>query len=223
MLLDLNGGDRAAVRPLWERYFTRLVGLARARLIAARRPRGDLDEEDVALSAFASFCDLAARGRFPRLGSRDDLWRLLVVITARKAAAHWRKWKRRGGGRNVDEQALLAADSAEEFDGLAQVIGDEPTPDFAAEVAEEFRRLIDALGRVDDDLRRIAVWKMEGDTTAEIAAKLGCVRETVSRRTGLIKKIWIEAGLVSQPGALGTCPGEGDPDVPAAPPGDVEG
>src|SRR3954452_19706131 len=79
----LRGGDPGAAQKLWERYFPRLVGLARARLQGARR-RAE-DEEDVALSAFDSFCRGAREGRFPRLADRNDLWRLLVVLTARKA------------------------------------------------------------------------------------------------------------------------------------------
>src|SRR5438309_1437776 len=84
---DLKAGDLTAAQPLWERYFARLVGLARSRLRAGRRAAAH-DEEDAALSAFQSFCDGAANGRFPQLSDRDDLWRLLVVITARKAGAH---------------------------------------------------------------------------------------------------------------------------------------
>src|SRR4051812_37747280 len=83
--------DEPAQR-LWGRYFDRLVHLARARLRAA--PRGPADEEDVALSAFDSFCRGAAEGRFPRLGGRDDLWRLLVSITTRKAQAAARRERR---------------------------------------------------------------------------------------------------------------------------------
>src|SRR4051794_14182513 len=80
-----GGAANAAAQPLWERYFDRLVHLARAGL--RRNARGPADEEDVALSAFDSFCRGAAEGRFPRLEGRDDLWRLLVTITARKANA----------------------------------------------------------------------------------------------------------------------------------------
>src|SRR5262245_11049219 len=43
----LRAGDPAAAQKLWEGYFRRLVGLARARLRAA--PRRAADEEDVAL------------------------------------------------------------------------------------------------------------------------------------------------------------------------------
>src|SRR5262245_44658550 len=56
-------GDEAAVQRLWERYFRRLVGLARKRLADA--PRRVADEEDVAFSAFDSFCRNAEGGRCP--------------------------------------------------------------------------------------------------------------------------------------------------------------
>src|SRR6516225_466780 len=80
----LQAGDPDAARRLLERYFRRLVGLARKRL--GGTPRRVADEEDVALSAFDSFCRNAGEGRFPDLLDRDSLWRLLVVLTARRAA-----------------------------------------------------------------------------------------------------------------------------------------
>src|SRR5437899_9640067 len=94
----LKAGDPDAAQKLWEKYFRRLVGLARDRLRAA--PRRAADEEDVALSAFDSFCRNAGAGRFPDLADRDGLWRLLAAFTARKAAHHARDAARlkRGGG-----------------------------------------------------------------------------------------------------------------------------
>lgn len=50
----LQAGDHQGAARLWERYFQSLVQLARAKLKDA--PRRAADEEDVALSAFASFC-----------------------------------------------------------------------------------------------------------------------------------------------------------------------
>src|SRR5438094_451722 len=75
---QMRQGEPDAVQRLWERYFVRLVGLARQRLRDA--PRRAADEEDVALSAFDSFCRGAEAGRFPLLEDRDSLWRLLVVL-----------------------------------------------------------------------------------------------------------------------------------------------
>ena len=64
---------------------------------------------------------------------------------------------------------------------LAQAVSSEPTPEFAAMVAEEYRRLLD---RLDNDvLRRVAILRMEGFTTDAIADQLGCARRTVATAT----------------------------------------
>src|SRR5262245_46700845 len=187
-LSQLQGdGDPAAAQRLWERYFHRLVGLARAKLQG--QPRRAADEEDVALSAFASFCRAAEAGRFPHLDDRHNLWRLLVTLTERKAynLARDERRQKRGGGAVLGEAGLLRPDDSAPG-GLEQFAGREPTPAFAAEVAEECRLL---LGRLDNaDLQAIAVWKMEGDTVSEIADRLGCALSTVERRLRLIRQIW---------------------------------
>src|SRR5262249_53835431 len=142
---QLQAGDRAAAQKLWERYFQQLVRLARRKLQGT--PRQAIDEEDVALSAFDSFCRGAEAGRVPRLGDRDNLWLLLVVITARKAAdlaARERQQKR--DFRNT--QPLAEAT-------FAELIGREPDPAFAAQVADECRRLLDVLGNAE--LRALAL------------------------------------------------------------------
>src|SRR5262245_7697389 len=180
-------GDAVAAQQLWERYFHRLVGLARAKLQG--QPRRVADEEDVALSAFASFCRAAEGGRFPRLADRHDLWRLLVTLTERKAYNLVRDERRqkRGGGAVVGEAGLLRPDASSP-EGLDQFAGREPTPEFAAEVAEEARLL---LGRLSTpELQAIAVWKMEGDTVPQIADRLGCAVSTVERRLRLIRQLW---------------------------------
>ena len=130
------------------------------------------DEEDAALSAFASFCRCAQLGRFPQLLDRDDLWQVLVVLTARKVhrLAAYAQAQKRGGGRQADTPPPGAA-AADEDSALDQILSREPTPEFAAQVAEEYQRLLDGLA--DDQLRRVAVWKMEGYTNEEIATKLG--------------------------------------------------
>src|SRR5262249_53410215 len=171
-------GAAAAAQKLWEGYFQRLVALARARLQGV--PRRAADEEDVALSAFASFCRGVERGRFPQLQDREDLWKVLVLLTARKAA-HLRR----------DECRQKRGDAGPAPD-LEQVPGRERTPAFAAEVAEQCQRLLGGLG--DDELRAIALWKMGGDTNEEVAARLGCAVSTVERRLRLIRQTWEEEG-----------------------------
>jgi DNA-directed RNA polymerase specialized sigma24 family protein len=189
----LQSGDGDAAQKLWERYFRRLVGLARKKL-QGQRPRA-ADEEDVALSAFASFCRGAQKGRFPQLADKDDLWRLLVVITARKAGQQVRHEGRhkRGGNAVLGESALAGPAGAESAaPGLEQVVGAEPTPEFAAQVAEECRRLLESLPT--SELRSVAQWKMEGETNQEIAGRLGCVERSVGRKLQVIRACWENLG-----------------------------
>jgi hypothetical protein len=152
----LKAGDQDAARSLWRRYFESLARLARARL--GNSPRAVADEEDAALSAFDSFCRGAAQGRFPRLDDRDDLWRVLVVIAERKAIdqANRERRQKRGGGR-LDEARADAGP------GLEAAAGREPTPEFAAIMAEECRLRLGELR--DESLRRVALLRMEGTPT----------------------------------------------------------
>lgn len=189
---SLKAGDQAAAQKLWDRYFDKLVHVARAKLRARRRPGVVEDEEDAALSAFDSLCAGAALGRFPQLADRDDLWKLLVVITARKAVDQLQREGRqkRGGGRVVAEATLAGPHAEEGLGGLDQMVGSEPSPEFAALVADEHRRLLNLLG--DDTLRRIAIWKMEGYTNEEIRVKLGCSLRTVANKLELIRRTWLD-------------------------------
>jgi DNA-directed RNA polymerase specialized sigma24 family protein len=186
-LEQLKAGDPAAAKPLWDEYFARLVTLARRQLRTA--PRASADEEDVALSAFDSFCRGVEGGRFPEMNDRDDLWRVLFVITARKATRLVRHEGRekRGGGRVVPASVVDEA-SGPGADVVGGAVGSEPSPAFAAEVAEECRRLLSILG--EGELRQLAIWKMEGYTNAEIAARWGRSVPTVERKLARIRAIW---------------------------------
>jgi hypothetical protein len=138
-IAQLKAGDADAAQHLWNRYFRPLVGLARQRLHG--QPRAIADEEDIALSAFDSFCRGVNQERFRQLADHDDLWQLLVMLTARKACRLLRheRWLKRGGGavRHV---------SAPDEEEVVEVIGRELKPAFATQMAEECSRLLDQLG-----------------------------------------------------------------------------
>jgi DNA-directed RNA polymerase specialized sigma24 family protein len=178
---QLQGGDPEAARKLWERYFLRLVGLARKRLQGAARRAAD--EEDVALSAFDSFCRHAEAGRFPDLTDRESLWRLLMVLTARKAAH-----LRRNEGRQKRGGDVTTVAESEDDRLLDKALSREPSPDFAAQVAEEYQRLLLALR--DRGLEALALGRMEGHSVHELAARLGIAPRTVTRKLELIRAIW---------------------------------
>jgi DNA-directed RNA polymerase specialized sigma24 family protein len=190
-LVGAKEGDPVAVSALWKRYFHQLAHFAREKL--AGTPRRVADEEDVALSAFGSFCCAAKQGRYPDLADRDGLWRLLLRITAYKAIDLRRcaMRERRAGGKC--EGALENEGSSGREAELANVIGDAPTPEFAAMMAEECSCLLDRLD--DAELQALAVAKMEGYSNAEIAAQLDCSLRTVERRLFLIRRKWAKEKL----------------------------
>src|SRR5262249_31371781 len=157
---------------LWDRYFERLVRLAQNKLSA--RLRRAADEEDVALSAFHSFCRAAEAGRFPRLDDRDDLWALLVPPPPPKAyppADRETPAKRRGGEVRGDSVFHPPGDGPSA--GADTLPAPDPTPAFAAEVAEQFDLLLGRLASREPLLRDVAMWKLEGFTNEEIAARAG--------------------------------------------------
>ncbi len=184
---QLAEGDEQAAQNLWERYFQRLVHLAGKRLPVQRR---DFDEEDVALSAFHSLCQGVRKEKFPDLKDRENLWALLVVITARKAVQRVRRntADKRGGGQ-VRGESIFAGTDSPEGHGINQVLSEEPTPEFALEVAEQSDGLLGLLP--DESLKRIALLKLEGYSNGEIADQTGHSKRTVERRLGMIRRSWM--------------------------------
>lgn len=172
-----KAGQASALGPLWRRYYDRLAARADVKL-----PAGHIDGEDVAASAFGSFVFGVADQRFPKLDDRHDLWRVLASITDRKVIDERRRRSAvvHGGG-------LVAADPA----ALDSVPTAKQPPDVAAMLDEQFQRL---LGLLDNKLRAIALYRLEGYTNAEIAGVLECSLRTVTLKLELIRKIWSAEG-----------------------------
>jgi len=185
-LADLREGKSHAANHLWDAYFARLV--AHADRTLGSRPRRTEDEEDVALSVFKSVCLGAREGRFPKLQGRNDLWPLLVAISAHKVAdrARHHNRKKRGGGGDGARQTWSRVE-------LDEILAREPPPEVAAEAADELRHLLDRLDASGDPLlRRIAALRLEGWGPAEIAVKLDCARRTAERKLELVERLWTE-------------------------------
>jgi hypothetical protein len=174
----LKTGDPSAAQVLWERYFDKLVKLAAARLRGAPGSSAVDGEESAALSAIESVCHGAKLGRFPQLYDRDDLWQVLVMVTARKVGdqIERRSAQKRGGGWTHSPSLLESAQARE------------PSPEFAAICADECCRLLGMLK--DETYRNVAVWKMEGFTREEIGKRLNCSTRTVADRLEVIRKTW---------------------------------
>ena len=174
-IAQLQGGDPAAARPLWDRYFHRLVGLARKRLKDA--PRRAADEEDVALSAFDSFCRNAEAGRFPDLADRDGLWRVLATFTLRKAAHYLR-----------DAARLKRCGGAGSSGAIEEVLSREPSPSWRP------RWPMSAAGCWRHSLTRTYFRSRScgwtGIRSMRWQTGSGATPRSVKRKLSLIRKIW---------------------------------
>ncbi len=173
-------GDSVAAHQIWQHYYERLVRMARKRLHG-----GDVsvsDEEDVAVSVFESFYRGAENGRFPDISGRNDLWRLLLRMSARKIIDKHRHVKaaRRGG-----DAVIHSIAGRDEEQAIIEIIGDEPSPEMVIMMTESCEQLLAHLA--DESLRQIAIGKMEGYTNAELAERAGCTERTIERRLKLIR------------------------------------
>ena len=187
---QLRAGEVGAAEKLWQRYYLRLISMARRSLGDASRRVAD--EDDVVIHAFDSFCAGAAEGRFPRLNDREDLWQILMMLTSRKAADQLKELSRqkRGAGLVVGESALLSGSDLSGAHPMNFIADLEPTPENAAIVAEECRLLLERLD--DDQLRKIAIARMEGYSIEEIAVDMHVNVRTVERKLKLIREIWTQ-------------------------------
>ncbi|MEZ6132629.1 MAG: ECF-type sigma factor [Planctomycetaceae bacterium] len=177
----VKSGDSAAATRIWQHYFDRLVRSVRARLFGQNRAVSD--EEDIVLSVFDSFYHAAENGRFPDLFDRNDLWQLLLRMSARKVIDKRRHDLRQRRGGNF---RIYSLDHAGDEEQLFEAIGDEPSPEMVLMVQESVEQLFSHLGV--GQLRDLAVARLEGYTNADLAVRFGCSERTIERRLNLIRE-----------------------------------
>lgn len=177
---QLRTGDPAAAEALWERFFPRLVALARKTLVGRLQRIADAD--DAAQSAFASFCLRVRAGEY-EVRDRSDLWNLLGVITANKVRMQVRReaTRKRGGGRVIGEHALTGSNGSPI--PLDEVAASVSTKEFDLHSEE-------LLGRLDQEQREIAVLRLLGYRNREIAEMYDCTERKIERKLNLIRLQW---------------------------------
>lgn len=184
----LDDEPNESMEVIWQNYYSKLVHHARQKLKSL--PRRHVDEEDVASDAMNSLFRGMQSGRFPNLNDREDLWKLLLTIAARKAGKEIRSnlTTKRGGGM-IRGESVFCKPGDQMAQGLdMHAIALEPTPDFADDFVSEFEQ---QMGKLEDDvLRNIAVLKLEGYTNEEIGKKLQCATRSVERKLRRIRGIW---------------------------------
>lgn len=179
--------DSQATTEIWQHFSARVLRLARAKL--QNRGLVIADEEDVACVVFRSLFSGIAKGRFPSLKDRNDLWALLIRMTERKAVdliRHEGRQKRPAIRSRGDQQ--LHMNSSIVVWSLAQIADERPDPIDEMMLVEECSLL---LMRLEDPvLISIAQLKLAGQTNREISSMLCRPLRTVERKLALIRSIW---------------------------------
>jgi DNA-directed RNA polymerase specialized sigma24 family protein len=164
MLARLRESDADAAREVFERFFTRVVSLARSNL--DRRLAGKVDAESVAGSVLATFFRRSAGGEFS-LSEWTELWRLLATITVRKCLNRARAF--RNQGRDVGREI-----------GLEDVylLDHEPSPEEEIIVRDLLEKL---LRSCTADERAVIERSLQGQSVKEVVEATGLSERTVVR------------------------------------------
>ncbi len=166
-------GDARAAEALFERYFSRLTALVRARLSVRLQARVDAD--DVVQSTYRSFFVRAAAGQF-ELDASGDLWRLLARMALHKLSHQV--------GRHTAEKRAVSAE--ERLSDANDIASREPSPDEAAAIADELEFVMRSLNEPE---RRTLELRLQGELLEAIAIELGQSERTVRRTLARVREI----------------------------------
>lgn len=182
--------SRENAERIWQEFFPRLVGLARAKLGAL--PKRVYDEEDVALSAMKSYFRARDQGRLANVDGREELWRLLALITTRKVIAVYRKRRAptKPDGKVAGESAFINANQESEQVGIAGVADLNLLPECTEQIMSDCEELLKMLP--DDKHRRTAVMRLEGYSNQEISEELECSVARTKQRFQRVREIWAD-------------------------------
>jgi RNA polymerase sigma-70 factor (ECF subfamily) len=178
LVAGLRAGDPDVAREFCDRFGPALGRVADQRLPTQLRRR--LGAEDVVQSACRTFLRRAQEGEF-RLADDDSLWQLMCAITLTKLREHVRFHMRRKRGVDLEEP-LAPAPAGESGEG-PPLAASGPTPDEAAEFADQFSHLLEGL---DPEERLVVQLRFEEFTNDQIATSLNCSERTVRR---LLKRV----------------------------------
>jgi RNA polymerase sigma-70 factor, ECF subfamily len=173
LMVRLRQGDQDAATLVFERFSARLLRLALKHLDPAICPK--VDPEDLIQSAFRSFFNRQVSGHFEELGSWDELWNLLLVITLRKCANKNKYFQR--ASRDVRRETALGTrldSSSPEFEPVAEG----PTAEEVTVLDETIRELLNCFN--DRQQQVLALW-LKGWTPFQISERIRCTERTVYR------------------------------------------
>ena len=163
LLAEIRAGNSQAERALFNRYYARMVGFARARMNTRLQVR--VAASDVAASAIKSVLLGVRPGEFD-LDDDENLWPLLVTVMLNKVRNQWKRHTSQGRdlrvSQPIDACQWLAADCQQQ---TCQV-----------ELDDLVERLLAGFPPRRQNILRLA---LEGFGVGEIARSVGVTERTV--------------------------------------------
>ncbi len=152
VLIDLwRGGDQDAARQIVERYFDRLLVLARRRI--SQRLASRVDPEDILQSVFRTFFVRLKEGQFV-FQDEDDLCKLLMRITVHKTLRQVAFHK--AAKRDPNQETNQGDHHREQ---LLSVLDKEPSAEATIAFLDQLEHF---LGQLEDQPRRIIEMRPSG-------------------------------------------------------------
>jgi RNA polymerase sigma-70 factor (ECF subfamily) len=168
--------DAEALDELCRQYEPRLRVVARVMLGPALRPL--LDSMDLVQSVHRSLLIGIRDDKFD-VSTPENLVALAVTLLRRKAARHWRRAQRQQRPRS----------KCSSVDLLPTILADLTTPEAGPAEVAQYRDQIDRLCReLDPTERQVLARRLDGYTTAEIAAQLGINHITLRVRLARLRE-----------------------------------
>lgn len=185
ILTSTQAVDEAGAEAIWNEFLPRLMRVIEIKMrdISKRF----VDRDDIAQNAMHSLFKGLQGQRFNNVSNCDQLWGLLVTITARKITAERRKAlaQKRGGGQ-VRGESVFAND--ENAYGINQILDSSRMPESAEEILQTYQEM---LPRITDEASvQTLLLRMEGYSNAEIAQRLKCSVSRVEQRMAKVRRIW---------------------------------
>jgi RNA polymerase sigma factor (sigma-70 family) len=174
---ELKRSCNSAYESLWSRFLSPLKSLAQQQV--GKQLQAKFDADDVVQSVFLSFVAGLNAGRL-RLDSSEELRGLLALMVTRKCARYVGRYS--AGRRSVQRETGRWKEVAQN----ASLSAREPSPEEALALEEELTGL---LAQFDDQDKEVVRALLDGQSTAQIAERLGCSRRTIQRTVRRVSEV----------------------------------
>ena len=174
----LEANDADAAREIFDRFSSKLIGVARTKL--TNRIRQKVDPEDIAQSVFRSFFRRHQDGQF-QLEGWNSLWGLLVIITLRKCG-------RQVATFNAASRSLCREQPIDNANYTLESVTREPSPEEVATITEIVENL---MSKLEDRQRTILAMRLQGFTVEVISKNINRSERTVNRLLNRVRS-WLD-------------------------------